>query len=127
LPILDRSKGRKREAQANVDVAEAELASTEQSLLREWAKARKRYLTAAEQATAYGERILPKASNALRLVQTGFEEGKFTFIDLLDTQRTTAEARLQYQEKLLDLNVAHAELEALLGRVSATELKLPHN
>jgi outer membrane protein TolC len=49
-------------------------------------------------------------------VQTGFEQGKFGFIDLLDTQRTTAEARLAYQLKLLELNVAQAEIEALLAR-----------
>jgi cobalt-zinc-cadmium efflux system outer membrane protein len=62
----------------------------------------------------YRERILPKAAEALRLVQTGFEQGKFNFIDLLDTQRTTAEARLAYQHRLLELNLAQAELEALL-------------
>ena len=62
----------------------------------------------------YRERILPRANEALRLVQTGFEEGKFDFIDLVDTQRTTAEVRRAYQEKLLEMNVAQAELEALL-------------
>jgi hypothetical protein len=48
-------------------------------------------------------------------VQTGFEQGKFGFIDLLDIQRTTAEVRLAYQHKLLELNVAQAELETLLA------------
>ena len=52
----------------------------------------------------------------------GFEQGKFGFIDLLDTQRTTAEVRLAYQQKLLELNVAQAELEALLAR-NPTELR----
>ena len=51
---------------------------------------------------------------ALRLVQTGFEQGKFGFIDLADTQRTTAEVRLTYQQKLLEMNIAQAELAALL-------------
>ena len=74
-------------------------------------RASKRYRTAAEQVANYRERILPKATEALRLVQTGFEQGKFNFIDLVDTQRTTAEARLAYQQKLLELNIAQAELE----------------
>jgi cobalt-zinc-cadmium efflux system outer membrane protein len=114
LPILDTAKGRKQEAQANVSVAEAELHAVQQQLMRELANARKRYRAAAEQVASYRERILPKAGEALRLVQTGFEEGKFSFIDLVDTQRTTAEARLAYQQKLLELNIAQAELEALL-------------
>lgn len=116
LPIIDRSKGKKQEAQANVRIAAADQVAIEQRLLRAWGTASKRFRTAAEQVTSYRERILPKANEALRLVQTGFEQGKFSFIDLLDTQRTTAEARLAYQQKLLELNVAHAELEALLAR-----------
>ncbi len=116
LPIIDRSKGRKQEARANVSIAEADSVAIEQRLLRMWGTASERFRTAAEQVANYRERILPKANNALRLVQTGFEQGKFGFIDLLDTQRTTAEARLAYQQKLLELNVAQAELESLLVR-----------
>jgi cobalt-zinc-cadmium efflux system outer membrane protein len=113
LPIIDRSKGKKQEAQANVHIAQADQVAVEQRLLREWGTASKRFRTAVEQVTNYRERILPKANEALRLVQSGFEQGKFGFIDLLDTQRTTAEARLAYQQKLLELNVAQAELESL--------------
>jgi outer membrane protein, heavy metal efflux system len=116
VPIIDRSKGRKQEAQANLDLAEAELAATEQRLLRDWGTAGQRLRTAAEQVANYRERILPKANEALRLVQRGFEEGKFGFIDLLDTQRTAAEVRLAYQQKLLELNIAQADVEALLTR-----------
>lgn len=120
LPLIDRSKGRKREARANAAVAEAELAATEQRLLRAWSAASQRLRAAAEQVLAYRERIVPKAGEALRLVRIGFEEGKFSFIDLLDTQRTTAEARLAYQQRLLELNIAQADLEALLGANPAT-------
>ena len=114
LPILDRGKGKQQETRANVRSAEAELQGVQQQLQREWANALKRYRTAGEQVANYRERILPKAAEASRLVQTGFEQGKFNFIDLVDTQRTTAEARLAYQGKLLELNIAQAELEALL-------------
>lgn len=116
LPIIDRSKGRKQEARAMVAITEADSTAMEQRLLRAWGTASKRLCTANEQAASYRERILPKANEALRLVQRGFEEGKFGFIDLLDTQRTAAEVRLAYQQKLLELNVAQAELEALIGR-----------
>ncbi len=114
LPILDRAKGRKMEARANVAAAEAELDAASLQLRGQWDTGRERYRAAAEQVENYRDRILPKAEEALRLVRTGFEEGKFTFIDLLDTQRTTAETRLAYQQKLLELNLAQAELEAVL-------------
>jgi len=114
LRVLDRGQGREREANANLAVATAERLGVQQQLQREWATARERYHTAIEQVARYRERILPKAEEALRLVQSGFEQGKFGFIDLVDTQRTDAEAHLVYQEKLLELNIAQAELEALL-------------
>jgi outer membrane protein, heavy metal efflux system len=113
LPIIDRSKGRQQETRAQVLAAEAEWEAVQRQLQRAWADASQRYRTAVEQVANYRERILPKATAALRLVQTGFEEGKFNFIDLLDTQRTTAEARLAYQQKLLELNIAQGEMEAL--------------
>ncbi|MHC1763690.1 MAG: TolC family protein [Verrucomicrobiia bacterium] len=115
VPIIDRSKGRKQEARATAAMAAADLEAVEQSLLRAWNDASQQFRTAAQQVANYRDRILPKADEALRLVQTGFQEGKFSFIDLLDTQRTAAEARLAFQRKLLDLNVARVELEALLG------------
>ena len=113
LPIIDRSKGKKQEAQAKVHIAEAEQVAVEQRLLRAWGTASQRYRTSIEQVANYRDRILPKANEALRLVQSGFAQGKFGFMDLLDTQRTTAEVRLAYQHKLLELNLAQAELESL--------------
>jgi len=49
IPIIDRSKGRKQEAQANVSVAEAELAAVEQRLLRDLGMASQRLRTAVQQ------------------------------------------------------------------------------
>jgi cobalt-zinc-cadmium efflux system outer membrane protein len=120
LPVIDRSRGRQEEAQANVGVAEAELEAARLDLEREWAHAQQRYRTAAEQVASYRDRLLPKAEEALTLVRRGFEEGKFGFIDLLDTQRTAAEAQLAFQQKLLEMNLAQVELEALLFPQAST-------
>ncbi|MFT3867688.1 MAG: TolC family protein [Nibricoccus sp.] len=114
LPLLDRGKGLRQEARANVNVAKAELHAMRLQLQRDLADAAGRYRTACQQVKGYRERILPKAVEALRLVQAGYEEGKFGFADLVDTQRTTAEVQMTYQSRLLEMNAAHAELEALL-------------
>lgn len=113
LPLLNRGKGQQQEARANASVAQAELHAAQQRLQRDWANAARRLRTALEQVTAYRERILPKATEALQLVQTGFETGKFPFIDLIDTQRTTAQVRQTYYQKLLEMQEAGAELEVL--------------
>ncbi len=116
LPLIDTSRGDRQEAAANVRVAEAERLAAEIRLLTEWRSACVRFRTAAGQVDTYRDRILPRANEALRLVRTGFEEGKFGFIDLLDTQRTAAEVRLAYQHRLLELGLAQAEIEYFTGR-----------
>lgn len=125
LPLWDRSQGKTREARANAAIAEADLTATEHELLKEWNATEARFRAAADQVTAYRDRILPKAEEALRLVRSGFERGKFGFIDLLDTQRTTAEVRLAYQQKLVEMNSALAELEALAGAPTTTNPTWP--
>lgn len=113
LPLFDRGQGRKRETRALAAMARYDLTATEQRLAQEFAVTEARLRAAGEQVEAYRTRILPKAEEALKLVRGGFEAGKFGFLDLVDTQRTLAEARLAYLDKLLELNLASADLEAL--------------
>ena len=111
IPLFDRARGRKRESLAYVIVARAEKEAALLQLQRQRADAARRYRTAVHQVTLYKEQILPRAAEALRLVRIGYEQGKFNFIDWIDTQRTAAEAGLAYQQRLLEMNVAQAELE----------------
>lgn len=113
LPFWDRNKGRVQEAQAQAALAGTDVTAIEQQLLKDWNDAQARFCVASNQTSDYRERILPKSEAALKLVREGFDNGKFGFMDLLDTQRTAAEARLAYQEKLFELNAAQAELESL--------------
>lgn len=113
LPLLDRGKGSRQEARANANVARAELRAVQLQLQRDFTDAAGRYRSACGQVANFRSRLLPKAAEALRLVQAGYEEGKFGIIDLLDTQRTTAEAQSAYQVRLLEMCAARAELEAL--------------
>jgi cobalt-zinc-cadmium efflux system outer membrane protein len=113
LPFWDHGKGRVQEAQAQAALAGTDLTAIEQQLLKEWNDAQARFHAASAQVSNFRGRILPKSEAALKLVREGFDNGKFGFMDLLDTQRTMAEARLAYQEKLFELNAAQAQLESL--------------
>lgn len=114
LPIFDRAQGRKREARALAEMARYDLSAVELRLTRDLTLLDERLRAAGEQVEIYRMRILPKAESAARLVRSGFETGKFALLDMLDTQRTAAEVRRAYYDKLLELNTAYAELEALL-------------
>jgi cobalt-zinc-cadmium efflux system outer membrane protein len=117
LPLFDDSSGKRREARANLKVAEAESTLVELRLSRECSLAAGRARLASEQARIYREQILPKANEALERVQTGYGEGKFALADVIETRRAVAEPRLAYQQKLLELNIALAELEALASKL----------
>lgn len=113
IPLFNFGGGMRREKRAELEIARANLAASQRNLEAGRSAARKTFRAAAEQASAYHDRILPRAEQALDLVRRGFEAGKFGFIDVLDTQRTLSEARLAYVETLLALNSARAEWEAL--------------
>jgi outer membrane protein, heavy metal efflux system len=115
LPVLDRSRGRIQEAQANSRVSTSQLEAVRQTLLSEWGEASSRFRTLISETAAYRDRILAQSDQAVRLVQDDYAQGKFSLTDLLDTQRTAAEVRVTYQEKLLELGTAQADLEALAG------------
>ena len=125
LPLLDRARGRQRAARAEQAVAEAEAHTQAQALWTAWVTARERFRTAAEQARRQREEILPRAEEALRLVQLGFAEGRFALLDLLDTQRTVAETRRAYWQTVLEWHLARTELEALTQPAPPSAPPLP--
>jgi cobalt-zinc-cadmium efflux system outer membrane protein len=114
LPLFDRAQGRKRTTRAMADIARFDRVTIEQGLLERWSVAEARIAAAAEQVEAYRVRILPKAEKALQLVKRGYDAGRFDLLDLLDIQRTTAESKMAYYDKLFELHAAGADLESLL-------------
>ncbi len=118
LPLFDWGLGKRREARALAEARRYDAEAITQRLQRQHGTQLARCRAAQENVRAYRDRILPKAEKAAALVRTGFDAGKFGFLDLVDTQRTLTEARLAYWDKLLELNLALAELEALAGHTT---------
>lgn len=115
LPLFDRAQGKKREARALRDIDHYNLIATEQLLIKELDNTIAELQSAEEQVLAYHNDILPKAEDAFNLVRGGFEAGKFSYLELVDTQRMFATVRLTYFGKLSELSFAQADLDALVG------------
>src|SRR5450830_1286291 len=94
LPFLDSNRGNLEEALRRTDKARDELAAAE---------------------TRVRTDIVPGAQSAYAAAGKGFELGKFSFLDVLDAQRTLFQARSQYLRALSDAHLASANLERLLG------------
>lgn len=115
FPMFDRNQGNILEALRRVDKARDELNATELRLDGELAQAFERLNTTGTEAKTLQRDILPGAQSAYDAATTGFEFGKFNFLDVLDAQRTLLQARSQYLRTLSEAHSAAAEIERILG------------
>lgn len=111
LPLFNRNQGNLLSALRRVDKAktdaEVEYLKASQAL----ADAHQRALVSQEQIDSMRKDILPAAQSAFEASVTGFELGKFGFIDVLDAQRTLFQSRASYLGALSARYRALADLE----------------
>lgn len=115
LPFFDRNQGNVLESARRVDKARDELAATALRLDAELSQAREEYELARRQADALRDDILPGAQSAYDAASTGFDYGKFGFLDVLDAQRTLLQAKSQYLNTLAEAHRAMAAIDRILG------------
>ncbi|MFS2005455.1 TolC family protein [Duganella sp. CT11-25] len=115
LPFFDRNQGNVLESARRVDKARDELAATALRLDAELSQAREEFELALRQAHALRNDILPGAQSAYDAASTGFEYGKFGFLDVLDAQRTLLQAKSQYLNTLAEAHRAMAAIDRILG------------
>ena len=115
LPIFDRNQGNIREALVRTEQAREQLAAIELRLNSEVLQAQERLGTARRQAELARSETLPSARSALDAATLGFELGRFSFLDVLDAQRTLFAAQGQLVRAVAQTYQAAAELERLLG------------
>jgi cobalt-zinc-cadmium efflux system outer membrane protein len=63
-----------------------------------------------------GNDVVPEAQKALDAASAGYNEGKFSYLDVLDAQRTVFDARVQHLEALAECLAAVADVEGLVGQ-----------
>jgi cobalt-zinc-cadmium efflux system outer membrane protein len=115
LPLFDRNQGAVLAAARQVDKTRDGLAATASRLEAELVAAREEYSAARAQALALREEILPGAQSAYEAASTGFDYGKFGFLDVLDAQRTLLQAQSHYLTTLADAHRAQAAISRILG------------
>ena len=115
LPIFDTNRGNVVEALRRQDKAEDDALALELRLRADAGAARQRHDTALAEVDVLQKEILPGAQTAFDAATTGFEFGKFAYLDVLDAQRTLLLARSQYLRALAEVHRAATDLDRLLG------------
>lgn len=118
LPIFNRNQGNIHQAsaklnQARNDKIQAKLA-LEQNLIQEWGNWQMSY----QSITRFRDDILPTAKKALNIAQEGYEKGKFTFLEVLDAQRTLFDAKIKYYESLKQYHNAKANVDLITTSIN---------
>lgn len=120
LPLFDSNRGNLQEALQRTDQARDELVAAEVRVRSEVAQAYRKLRNAHDEIMALRTDILPGARSAYDAVGRGFALGKFSFLEVLDAQRTLFQAQTQHLRALSDAHLAFAELERLLGAGALT-------
>ena len=115
LPLFNRNQARIARAEARIDQAARRSEVARNDVLLRLAEAHRNLTSAQDRATVYRDVVLPKAARALDQANEGYRLGKFGQLDVLDAQRTLAEARAAQAAAVNELNSAAVELEKLTG------------
>lgn len=115
LPLFSRNQGNIREAQHLRAKAEYERRSALAKAKSELAHWHEVAVAAYEEIVLLNEEALPNAGEASESVQIGFNEGKFGYLDVLDTQRTLFGLEGQLHDAYSAYHLAVVEIERLLG------------
>lgn len=71
------------------------------------------YVSAYHEASALQARVLPGAQETFSFAREGYEAGKFSYLEVLDAQRTLFEARKQFNQSVLDYHTQRAAVERM--------------
>ncbi len=116
LPIFDRNQGAVESAEMRRLQVEYEKQSVEIELKTQLAAAWSRLDFVYAEIQTLKTEILVQAQSAYETINRGYNMGKFSFLDLLDAQRTLFDHRARYLDALLEYHSARAEIERLIGR-----------
>lgn len=115
LPLFDRNAAGIRAATHRCARAEWERSAARLRARTDLAEASNRLEAARAEATTIKAELLPGARLAFDSAETGYREGKFSHLDVLDAQRTLNEAKNRHLEVLADYHRAAADVEQLTG------------
>jgi cobalt-zinc-cadmium efflux system outer membrane protein len=116
LRVFDQNRGNLQEALRREDKARDEVAALTLQLRRVVLDAYARLSAAQREMTVLQHTIMPNAKQAYEAATQGFVYGKFSFLEVLDAQRTYFAAQAQSMQVMGELYRAMTDIERVLGQ-----------
>ena len=115
LPVFDRNQGGIQEAGSLLAKVEQQRRAAEVKAAADLATAHQSLAAVANRASALRDDVLPRVKTVFDAVQSGYTQGKYTYLEVLDAQRTLAESQAEYVDALISAHTALADLERIAG------------
>ena len=115
LPLSDRNQGGLAEARALLLKGEASGHAAEMRLRTVVFGLHQELLHASVALDALDREILPRSEESLALARRGFAEGRFSYLELVDAQRTLGAVKKERIETAESYHALALELERLMG------------
>ena len=112
MPLGIHKQGRAKQGSMmrSADAVEAQRDEMYRSLQSAITQAQALYMGAKAQAKMGKEKLIPKAEQAYELSRTGYETGRFSWLELIAAQQHLADIRIGYIEALKEAHLAQIEI-----------------
>jgi outer membrane protein, heavy metal efflux system len=115
VPVWDQNFGGVAAAQESRAKVEAELATARASLILTLGRAYETMAGAAREIEILRSSALPNVRSAVEAMESGYSQGRFGLLELLDVQSSATQAALREVEALLSYHTSLATIEGLTG------------
>ena len=115
LPLFDRNQGNIAAAEQTLARSLSDYAATESSLAAELAEAHAELTAAHRKAMMLRSKVVPTMTRAYEAAHEGYQQGKFAFLDMLDSQRGLIEANGKLVDALADYHTALVAVQGIIG------------
>ena len=115
LPVFDQNAGNIVAAQETLAKAAAERAINRLVLTSIAGRAYDALTGALAELKLLRTSVIPNARSAAETIQSGYLQGRFTLLELLDVKGSVLQALLREQEALQNFHIAVATIEGLVG------------
>jgi cobalt-zinc-cadmium efflux system outer membrane protein len=115
FPFFDRNQGNIKAAKYRINRVETQRRAAVTEVNRALQEAYNTLQASYHEVQQLQEEVLPGAQSAFEGIQTGYRQGKFDYLEVLDAQRTLFTSRTRYIQALAEYNRAVADVERLIG------------
>ncbi len=119
LPLFDRNRGNIAAAEAMVSKVSLQRRTAETAVFSELAAAHQMASSAFLKARRLQDEVMPKIQETFEKIQRGYRQGKFSYLEVLDTQRTLFDARETFLDALRQYHQGVVRMERLTGQALA--------